>query len=152
VVFTSNASWTLAIIMTAPEQPRAGKIMPTEKIILIVEDDEQVRAVIAEMLLSEGFKVMAAANASDALDILRDTAQPIHLLLTDIAMPERLNGFGLAQRAKQLRPDLPVVYASAYFSDAPWQELGLGYGPMLVKPFKSQELIGTIRDTLQGKS
>src|SRR4051812_29933897 len=93
----------------------------TGHVILVVEDDQDVRPVIAESLRSEGFDVVAAATTKEALEILEDSSRRVDLLFTDIAMPERLNGFGLAHRAKQVRPDLPVIYASGYLQGAPWR-------------------------------
>lgn len=118
------------------------------RVILVVEDDAQVRPVIAETLQSEGFEVVAAASTREALEVLEDSDRKIDLLLTDIAMPERLNGFGLAQRAKQLRPDLSIIYASGYLQGAPLQELGIGYGPILHKPFRGEELIAEVNRAL----
>ncbi|HEX3953424.1 MAG TPA: response regulator [Stellaceae bacterium] len=120
----------------------------SEPVILVVEDDEGVRPVVAEMLESEGFRVIAAANPKEALDVLGDPDQAVDLLFTDIVLPERLNGFGLAHRARQMRPNLPIIYASGYFGGAPWEDLGLGYGPMLAKPFKQAELAAEIWQAL----
>jgi DNA-binding NtrC family response regulator len=120
----------------------------SEQVILLVEDDESIRPLLAEMLEMGGYKVIAAANTTQALSVLSDSANVIDLLFTDIAMPERLNGFGLAHRAKELRPELPIIYASGYLGGAPWQDLGLGYGPVLQKPFNSEQLIAEVRKVL----
>jgi CheY-like chemotaxis protein len=79
--------------------------------VLLVEDEFLLRHTIAEALLERGFEVHAVANAKDALDHLSCGA-PCDILLTDINLTRGIDGTVLAQLARQLRPDLPVVYAS----------------------------------------
>ena len=60
-------------------------------------------------------------------------------------MPGEMDGFELAHQAKQLRPDLRVAYTSGYSKEIPLGENGLGYGPMLPKPWRQDQLVRTIR-------
>lgn len=119
----------------------------TEKEILIVEDEPDVRFVVSEALQMEGFKIVEAANSAEALTILQSNPN-IVVLFTDIVMPGEIDGFELAHRAKQLRPDLAVIYTSGYVRNLPWGKHGVGYGPLLPKPYKHQHLFTEIRRAL----
>ena len=119
------------------------------KAILVAEDEEDVRLVVSEALNAAGFRVLEAETGPQALRMLE--ANPgIHLLFTDIMMPGGMDGFELAHRAKQLRPDLRVVYTSGFVKELPWGQHGIGYGPMLRKPYRNQELVG--RDGIRRRS
>ena len=80
--------------------------------VLIVEDDEIFSMMLAYNLEHAGYEVVTAASASPAIDILESDAT-IDVLFTDIQMPGTVDGQGLAQRARTLRPEIAVIYASA---------------------------------------
>ncbi|MET1079454.1 MAG: response regulator [Pseudomonas sp.] len=82
------------------------------KIILLVEDDEVVRMLTAEVLEELGYQVHEAEDATQALPLL-ESDQPLDLLMTDISLPG-MSGRELMEKARQLRPDLPVLFASGY--------------------------------------
>jgi CheY-like chemotaxis protein len=119
----------------------------SENSILIVDDEPDIRLIITDTLSHEGFKVIAASSGPEALDILRSDPS-IDLLFTDIVMPGGLDGFELAHRAKELRPDLRIIYSSGYIKDQPWGKTGIGYGPLLPKPFRTHNLIAEVRRAL----
>jgi len=79
--------------------------------VLLVEDEFLLSLMLTEVLEEHGFRVHAVANAKDALRHLTSGSR-CDILLTDINLPGGLDGAALAQLARQLRPDLPVVYAS----------------------------------------
>ena len=83
--------------------------------VLLVEDEALISEMVAEVLAERGFEVYVAANAKDALQHLTCGA-PCDLLFTDINLPGGVDGTSLAKLARQLRPDLPVVYASGSVS------------------------------------
>ncbi|MBC3411829.1 MULTISPECIES: response regulator [Pseudomonas] len=82
-------------------------------LLLVVEDDDIVRMLIVEVLEELDYTVLEAENAGAALTILQDPDQPLALLMTDIGLPD-MSGHELAARARQLRPSLPVLFASGY--------------------------------------
>lgn len=82
--------------------------------ILFVEDEFLISEWVAEALTEQGFAVETAANATDALRHLASDA--VDVLFIDINLPGAMDGAALARRARELRPDLPVVYASARMS------------------------------------
>src|SRR5215471_17804535 len=109
-------------------------------VVLVVDDEADIRDIVAFSLEGEGFEVVQAANGSEALDVLR--SQPaIALLFTDVVMPGPLDGFSLAHEAKKMRPDLRVVYASGYIKNLPWGEHGIGHGRILSKPFRPIQVL-----------
>ncbi len=79
--------------------------------VLLVEDECLISEWVAESLSDQGFAVHVAANAADALRHL--ATAPVDVLFTDINLPGGMDGAMLARRARELLPDLPVVYASA---------------------------------------
>jgi DNA-binding response OmpR family regulator len=89
-------------------EPTARKTEPIH--VLFVEDEVLVSEWVVESLLEQGFDVQAVSNAEDALEHL--AADPVDVLFTDINLPG-MDGAALARRARELRPQLPVFYASA---------------------------------------
>lgn len=81
--------------------------------LLVVEDDGIVRMLMVEVLEDLGYKVIEAADATSALAILNDPATPLDLLMTDVGLPD-MSGQDLAGRAREIRPLLPVLFASGY--------------------------------------
>jgi CheY-like chemotaxis protein len=79
--------------------------------VLFVEDEFFIREWIAQSLVEQGFAVESVTNAADALSHI--TRAPIDVLLTDINLPGGMDGTVLAWRARELQPDLAVIYASA---------------------------------------
>jgi CheY-like chemotaxis protein len=79
------------------------------KTVLIVEDDFLIRMTLAEALADDGFVVAEAASGDEALAMLQDD-DSIELLMTDIQLPGKLDGFALVRAARTRRPDLPVVF------------------------------------------
>ena len=79
--------------------------------VLLVEDELLISEWVAQSLSEQGFAVQTAANAADALDHL--AADEVDVLLTDINLPGDMDGVTLARRARELRPNIPVIYASA---------------------------------------
>lgn len=84
--------------------------------VLIVEDEPLVRMLAIEEFEEIGFKVHAANDAASALDILEEV-EPIELLFTDIQMPGPANGWELGRRARALKPDIAIIYATGYGGD-----------------------------------
>jgi CheY-like chemotaxis protein len=79
--------------------------------VLLVEDEWIINDMVSQALTDWGFAVHAVSNAEDALDWIK-SGSAVDLLFTDINLPGSMDGATLAMRARELRPDLPVVYAS----------------------------------------
>lgn len=101
--------------------------------VLFVEDELFIREWIAQSLSEQGFAVDSVTNAADALVLIKRT--PIDILLTDINLPGGMDGTALARRARQLQPDLAVIYASAHAATLR-QEARVPGSLVLPKPYE----------------
>ena len=84
------------------------------KTVLLVEDEVLISNLVAEALSERGFTVHEVTTADAALRYI-DSGANLDVLFTDINLPGRMNGAELAERARKLRPDLPIVYASGHY-------------------------------------
>ena len=80
--------------------------------VLVVEDDHLLRAMAVEALSDEGFEVLEAATAREALERCQEHAMDV--LFTDIRLPGDMTGWDIAEHCRQTDPDLPVVYATGF--------------------------------------
>jgi PAS domain S-box-containing protein len=118
--------------------------------ILVVEDDEDVRAHSIEILRELGYRVASARDGASALSRLA-ADRDIRLLFTDIGLPGELNGRELAEEARRRHPALRVLFTTGYARDAMLLEGKLGAGVQLVaKPFTYSALAAKIRSALDG--
>jgi signal transduction histidine kinase len=117
--------------------------------VLLTEDEDSIRAIMAEALAVQGYVVIQAANGPDAL-ALAETVPDIDLLITDIVMPGGLTGFELARALKERRPQLSIIFMSGYHADsAAIDESGDAY---LAKPVSIREMIQTVRRCLDARN
>ena len=128
--------------------PGADRMIPGHGTVLLVEDEESVRSLIARMLERRGYHVLQAPNGASALELTRDSLSTVDLLLTDVVMPG-MRGPELADRIRARRPDLPVVFMSGYLGDGD-EEPTLDGSPMLRKPFQTDQLVSTIAACMSG--
>lgn len=116
--------------------------------ILLVEDEDILRQLIKNSLQMNGYKVLEARNSKEALAICERQRQPIHLLLTDVVMPQ-MSGRDLAQQLAQSYPELKVVYMSGYAEDVLFRQGVLETGiTFLQKPFRQYEMTAKLRALL----
>jgi CheY-like chemotaxis protein len=113
--------------------------------ILFVEDDEGVRESIAAILALNGFRLLVAQSGYEAMRLFAQ--EHVDVLFTDVVMPG-FNGIELAKHAKQLRPDLKVLFMTAYYSRArEAKELG----KLLFKPVRDVQIVAALTDLLAAK-
>ncbi|HLA76462.1 MAG TPA: ATP-binding protein [Vicinamibacteria bacterium] len=119
-----------------------------QETILLVEDEDLVRALAQEILVSLGYRVLEARHAGEALVIAERHRGPIHLLLTDVVMPH-MGGPELAARLLPARPETRVLFVSGYTDDA-ILEHGISQedAAFLAKPFTSELLARKVREVL----
>lgn len=116
--------------------------------VLLVEDQEDVRALARDVLEMSGYAVIEAAGGVEALRICEQHHAPLHLLLTDVVMPQ-MNGRELAERLLMLRPRLRVLYMSGYPDDEVLRRGVSGASiQFLRKPFTPDELAEKLREVL----
>jgi two-component system, cell cycle sensor histidine kinase and response regulator CckA len=108
--------------------------------ILVADDDDDTREIVADALESMGYTAIAAPNGDRALDVLRETPT-VRLLIADVRMPG-MSGLDLATHAQRLYPDLRVIFISGYFRPANV------LGRFLKKPFNVAELAAAVKAEL----
>ena len=119
--------------------------------VLVAEDVAAVRAVTREMLRRYGYTVLEAADGAAALRLAAEHPAPIHLLLTDVVMPD-VNGRDLADQLARARPNVKVLFMSGYTDDAVVRHGVLRQGiAYLQKPFTPRSLAGKVRAVLDGR-
>jgi PAS domain S-box-containing protein len=120
--------------------------------VLLVEDTEDLRHAVREMLEERGYHVLAAPDGEQALALLAESRVPIELLLTDVVMP-KMSGAALAIQAAMLHPSIRVLYMSGYSGGAVWDRGVLPRDTTLLqKPFTSDALARAVRNEIDRKA
>ena len=118
--------------------------------ILVVEDNEAVRYITTDLLVQLGYDVLEAREPLEALEILASDRK-IDLMFSDVVMPGGIDGFGLAQEAKRLRPGLKLLLTSGFAEFADRPHAGIGQVRMLGKPYRQSELANALREALDSE-
>ena len=133
-----------ALLAAPQENHQQGTIL-----ILVVEDEDFVREVTCEVLLSAGYHVLRARTAAEALRISSQNGNPAQLLLTDVVLPGR-SGQALAHELRTTSPGLKTIFISGYpeneIAEKVTPEPGIFYLP---KPFSAEMLLMRVREVLQ---
>ena len=128
----------------APVRPAPA----TSATVLLAEDEAGVRALARRILERAGFRVLDARHGADAVRVWEQHADEIDIVVTDLVMPE-MGGRALAERLRELRPGLPVLFMSGYADDDQTRE---GVSDVrvafLAKPFTTATLVNAVRDAL----
>jgi two-component system cell cycle sensor histidine kinase/response regulator CckA len=118
--------------------------------ILLVEDEEAVRSFAGRALRMRGYNVLEADGGEEALEIVQNQTQPIHLLITDVVMPN-MDGPTLVRAVRRLRPDMKIMFMSGYAEEAfrrnEEKAEDLHYLP---KPFGFKQLAAKVKEVLSG--
>lgn len=116
--------------------------------VLLVDDNAAVRQYVGYVLRRYGYRVLEASRGTEALHLCTQHEGPLHLLLTDIQMPD-MTGPELVPQALALRPHLPVLYMSAHFSEDVLARVeGHPLQPFIQKPFTPEALAQKVRALL----
>jgi len=120
-----------------------------DEIILVVEDDPDLRVLIVQMLKSLGYGVKEAGSGATALEVLLSSPR-IDLLVTDVVLPGGMSARGLVRKAAHLRPKLPVLYISGYAANAITEQGHLDRDTrFLQKPFRMLEIARAVRNAIR---
>jgi CheY-like chemotaxis protein len=117
--------------------------------ILVVEDETPVRELVCNLLAGYGYKIFQAESGVKALELWKECKDRVDLVLTDLVMPDLMNGRELAERLLSERPSLKVIFTSGYSADVVGKDFvlrdGLSY---LQKPYHPEKLALAVRDCL----
>lgn len=112
--------------------------------VLVVEDDPLVREFVVEALREEGFEVIHAADGEQALAWCGRRAADV--LVTDVKLPGKVDGWQIAERCREHNPELPVIYATGFSPVAPRPVAG---SMVLQKPFHPEEIVRAVRQVTE---
>jgi PAS domain S-box-containing protein len=119
--------------------------------ILVVEDEPVVRSLARDLLEETGYRIFFACDGAEAMQRAVEIDEPIHLLITDVVMPE-MSGPELASRLRKLRPQTRVLYMSGYTDDEVLCRKGLPENSAFIqKPFTPEQFSRKVRETLDAK-
>ena len=154
---TVGRGTTFEIYLPETDEPFVGEAAgegeetgdpPGTRSVLVVEDEELVRDFACRLINAQGYRCLQAANGAEALEWVRERGDELHLILTDVVMPV-MGGRALAEQVARLRPDLPVLYMSAYSAEEVTRRGVLPPGvPFVQKPFTPAALAQKLRELL----
>ena len=133
-----------------PKMP-SGSRKPSDTLILLVEDDESLLRLSTHVLEMAGFKVVPMPESESALHRAKSRRdETFHLLLTDVRMDPHMSGARLAHLIRQERPEIKVLYMTAYpSSEIVLKEAASGAAGLLRKPFTPTALLDAVRKILE---
>ena len=143
---------TVTDVLAAADQVKraASADLTGQGTILLVEDEEGLRALNARGLASRGYTVIEAGNGLEAIDLLEKFDGQIDLVVSDVVMPE-MDGPTLARELRSRNPDLKIIFVSGYAEDAFQKHLpDHGQYAFLPKPFTLKQLVAAVKETLAG--
>jgi CheY-like chemotaxis protein len=134
------------VLASAPAPAPRGR-----ETILVVEDEAGVRALVIRLLQGLGYRLLQAESGPDAIEVWKQHCDEVDLLITDIVMPDGLNGVQLAEHLRQERPKLKVIFTSGYLADLSHEDVSRHHSDAYIaKPFSLAELARLVRRTLDG--
>lgn len=139
------------IVADSASGPGLGLAAKGSETLLLVEDEDQVRRIVQEILEQQGYAVLAAANGEEALKLAEVHGSKIHLLMTDVVMPQ-MSGRELAEELTTLQPKLKVLYMSGYTDDAIVRHGLLDASLNFIqKPFDAASAARKVREVLDSR-
>jgi two-component system, response regulator PdtaR len=117
--------------------------------VLIVEDEPLVRLALLEYLEEQGFAVLEAANADEAVDIIRRSKLEPDLVFTDVRMPGAMDGLALSRWVRNQRPEIPVIVASGHVGVG---DIAVSAGEEFCpKPYQLDQVVSRIRARIKAR-
>jgi PAS domain S-box-containing protein len=140
-----------AASVAAEVAPIMARDVTGQDTILLVEDEEAVRSFAARALRMRGYNVLEAGGGEEALEIVQSGANVIHLIITDVVMPN-MDGPTMVRAVKALKPDLPVIFMSGYAEEAfRRNDQSSEDIHFLPKPFGLKQLAAKVKEVLSGQ-
>jgi CheY-like chemotaxis protein len=112
-------------------------------LVLLADDDEDIRTMVAEILNLAGYEVLLACDGVAAVEVFRTNAAKVAVAVLDYAMP-RMDGEHAFHALRRIRHNLPVVFCSGHIPEAPAARLGRAGAAIIRKPFRPVELVDIV--------
>ena len=132
-------------------QSEHGPVRGGSETILLVEDEPALQQKICEVMENAGYQVLVAGDGDEGFRLAREDARQIHLLLTDVVMPN-MSGPRLAERLRTTRPDTKTLYMSGYPDMGEGSEALRSQPNFIPKPFTQEELLRRVREVLDSNT
>ena len=116
-------------------------------VILVIEDDQAIQTIVDEALTEGGFEPAIAASGEEAVTLLKAGLIKYRALVTDIGLRGRIDGWEVAQQAREIDPAFPIVYMSGAHAED-WASKGVPNSVMLAKPFAPAQLVTAVSQLL----
>jgi DNA-binding response OmpR family regulator len=116
-------------------------------VVLLVEDEIAITPILQEALEEGGYSVETASDAAQAIAMIETEGAAYKALITDVNLRSKVTGWDLARRARELTPDVPVVYMTGG-SEHEWTANGVPYSILLTKPFVPAQLLTAVSQLL----
>jgi two-component system cell cycle sensor histidine kinase/response regulator CckA len=140
----------IAEVLVAEDTPAPAADLTGHGTILLVEDEEGLRALNARGLVSRGYSVLEAGNGVEAIEVLEKNGGKVDLVVSDVVMPE-MDGPTLLKELRKRNPGLKIIFVSGYAEEAFEKSLPKGEQfAFLPKPFTLKQLIGQVKETMKG--
>ncbi|MCK1665572.1 response regulator [Bradyrhizobium sp. 153] len=125
--------------------------MPDKPIILVIEDDEAIQALLEDALTEGGFETAFVTSGEEAVTLLKRGIVAYLAVVTDINLMGRFNGWEVARTAREVNSNFPIVYMSGAVADQ-WSVQGVPNSIMLQKPFAPAQVLTALSNLLNGRS
>jgi DNA-binding response OmpR family regulator len=116
-------------------------------VILVIEDDQALQTIVDEALTEGGFEPAIAASGEEAVTLLKGGLTKYRALVTDIGLRGRMDGWEVAQQAREIDPAFPIIYMSGAHAED-WASKGVPNSIMLAKPFAPAQLVTAVSQLL----
>jgi DNA-binding response OmpR family regulator len=132
--------------LTATRQQGESELVDAV-LILVVEDDQLVQAMIVEALSDGGFESSITASGEEAITLLRGDKSPYRAVVTDINLLGKIDGWDVARAARETDPAMPVIYMTGTHGEE-WASKGVPNSVLLAKPFAPAQMVTAISHLL----
>jgi two-component system cell cycle sensor histidine kinase/response regulator CckA len=137
-----------AAATSAAASPQPAADLTGQGTILLVEDEEGLRALNARGLVSRGYSVLEAGNGVEAMEVFQQHGGRVDLVVSDVVMPE-MDGPSLLKELRKRNPALKIIFVSGYAEEAFAKSLPQGEQfSFLAKPFTLKQLVGAVKETM----
>jgi DNA-binding response OmpR family regulator len=116
-------------------------------LVLVVEDDQQIQAMVEEALSDGGFQSAITGSGEEAVTLLHDGKSQFRAVVTDINLHGKLDGWDVARVAREIEPGIPIIYMTGTDGEG-WTSKGVPHSVLLTKPFAPAQLVTALSNLL----